>query len=88
MTRKNPCFASTGSQNWRELYTAALFATDKRELSSRIAEAERALILRARELFAGGGDYDEEGQAIDDALYALHALKNCLELRTNESNAA
>ena len=96
MTRKSPRFASTGIRNWRELYTAALFETDKQELPSRIADAERALVLRARELFATCGDNgqegqairSEEGQAIDDALYALRALRNCLGLNTNGPNAA
>lgn len=77
-----------GAQNWRKLYRAALFETDRQELPSRIAEAERALILRARELFATSGNNSEEGQAIDDALYALRALRSCVELRTNEPDAA
>jgi hypothetical protein len=66
---------------WRELYTAALFETDNNRLAGRIAEAERAIVARARELFAAGGDTIEEDQALDDALYALKALQSCLELR-------
>jgi hypothetical protein len=38
-------------------------------------------VARARELFAAGRDTIEEDQALDDALYALRALQNCLELR-------
>jgi hypothetical protein len=34
------------------------------------------------------GDNSEEGQAVDDALYALRALRNCLELKTSEPEAA
>jgi hypothetical protein len=30
-------------------------------------------------LFSAGSDTIEEDQALDDALYALHALQNCLE---------
>jgi hypothetical protein len=64
--------------NWRELYSAALFETDKNRIPNRIAEAEKAIIGRARELFSAGSDTIEEDQALDDALYALHALQNCL----------
>jgi hypothetical protein len=84
----NPSSASIGIQNWRELYKAALFEKDRKKLPSRIAEAENALILRARELFSMSGDNNEEGQAIDDALYALRALRNCLEMKTSEPTAA
>jgi len=33
------------------------------------------------------GDNSEEGQAVDEALYALRALRNCLELKTSEPKA-
>lgn len=69
------------TRSWRELYTAALFETDKERIPARIADAEKAIVARARELFAGNGDTIEEDQALDDALYALHALLNCLEFR-------
>jgi hypothetical protein len=75
----------SSSPTWRELYKAALFEGNKQELPLRIAEAERALILRARELFVMSGDNSEEGQAVDDAMYALRALRNCLELKTSWS---
>jgi len=39
------------SKSWKELYKAALFETDKSRVSERIAQAEWALSLRARELF-------------------------------------
>jgi hypothetical protein len=80
------CMISQGNlplpaRNWRELYTAALFETEKDRIPTRIAAAEKAIVARARELFAGGGDTIEEDQALDDALYALRALQNCLEFR-------
>lgn len=68
-------------RNWRELYTAALFETDKNRIPARIADAEKAIVGRARELFAAGADTIEEDQALDDALYALRALQNCLDFR-------
>lgn len=68
-------------RGWRELYSAALFETDKSLVPNRIAEAEKAIVARARELFSAGSDTIEEDQALDDALYALRALQNCLEFR-------
>jgi hypothetical protein len=69
------------SSTWRELYTAALFEADTNRLAARIADAEKAIVARARELFSAGADTIEEDQALDDALYALRALQTCLELR-------
>src|ERR1700727_160615 len=72
---------NTGSSNsdsraGRDLYKAALFEVDNTRLPERIAQAERALALRARELFHTAGDNIEEEQALDDTMYALHALRN------------
>jgi hypothetical protein len=33
-------------------------------------------VVRARELFLMAGDNIEEEQALDDTMYALHALRN------------
>jgi hypothetical protein len=66
--------------SWRELYTAAIFETDKNRIPERIAIAERAIVARARELFSAGSDTIEEDQALDDALYALRALNSCLQV--------
>src|SRR5260370_29555736 len=49
---------------------------DKTRLPHRIAQAEEALVVRARELFHIAGDNIEEEQALDDTMYALHALRN------------
>jgi hypothetical protein len=64
---------------WRRLYTAALFEADSAKLAERIAEAEAALIVRARELFHDPGDNIEEEEAVDDAMYALKALRNTFQ---------
>ena len=67
------------ASNWRELYSAALFETDERRLPERIAQAEKEMIRRARELFlTPSHDFDEE-EAIDRALLALRALLDCTE---------
>jgi hypothetical protein len=67
---------SVDSAEWRILYTAALFEIDKTGLAERIAHAEEAMALRVRELLHAAGDHIEEGEALEDAKYALHALRN------------
>jgi hypothetical protein len=71
------------AKSWRALYTAALFEPDLHQVPSRIALAEKAIVARARELFSTGFDTIEEDQALDDALYALRALQNCLDYRAS-----
>lgn len=71
---------------WRELYKAALFETDRNKIPTRIEEAEKAIIERARALFGSATDTIEEDQALDDALYALRALQHCVG--SNETAAA
>ncbi len=71
---------SLDSGAWKDLYTSTLFEVDKTRLPDRIAQAEEALALRARELFHVAGDNIEEEQAMDDAMYALHALRNTSQI--------
>jgi hypothetical protein len=52
---------------------------------TRIDEAEKAILGRVRELFAVETDHIEEDQILEDALYALRALRNCA---VGEANAA
>jgi len=68
--------APIGVHDWRELYKVALFETDRQKLPSRLAEAERALILRAKELLATSVR-GEEWHAVEKARYALRALRSC-----------
>ncbi len=63
---------------WHALYQAALFETDRQMIPVRIAEAEKAILNRVRELFVVNTDHIEEDQVLDDALYALRALRNCV----------
>jgi hypothetical protein len=81
MTGQVACFPNP--RRWRELYKAALFETDKAKLPERIAEAETAIIARARQLFAANTDTIEEDEVLDDALYALRALQSCMGLETS-----
>jgi len=67
--------------DWRELYLAALFETDSQKIPCRIAEAERALHDRSRQLLLVSEHGSEEGKALDKGLYALRALRNCLAFK-------
>jgi hypothetical protein len=58
-----------------------LFETDHTKLPERISNAEQAIVARGRELFGSCIDTTED-QDLDDALYALRALKSCLRLNT------
>jgi hypothetical protein len=68
-------------KTWRELYRAALLEIDRAMVPERITEAEKALVIRARELFSAAGDNIEEAEMLDDAMYALHALRGTLKYR-------
>jgi hypothetical protein len=67
---------SPGSGYWRQLYSAALSEIDKSKVPERIAEAEKAVVLRARELFQAAGDNGEETEAPVEVMYALHAFRS------------
>ena len=82
---------SLDSGAWRDLYKAALFEVNNARLPERIAQAEKALALRAGELFHLAGDNIEEEQALDDTMYTLHALRNTSQTShriTHRSEAA
>jgi hypothetical protein len=72
---------------WQQCYKAALFELDTNKVSGRIAEAEMALVARARQLFHAPGDNMEEEEAVDDAMYALQALRSALQGRLNTKRA-
>lgn len=63
---------------WHELYQAALFENDHKKLPDLITMAERAILARMKEVFTLTTDHIEEDQYLDDALYALRALRNCV----------
>lgn len=66
---------SSPKRLWRDLYLAALFEPDPGKFAERIAEAEKALVVRARELFQAGGGHLEEEHAMDDIMRALKTLR-------------
>jgi uncharacterized protein YktB (UPF0637 family) len=63
---------------WHSLYQAALFETDRNKVPRLIEEAEKAILARIKELFVSSADHIEEDVVLDDALYALRALRNCI----------
>lgn len=69
---------SSHSANWKELYTSALVETDSKRTPLLIAEAQRAIIVRARQLFDSGDENFPEEQALDSALHTLKLLGNCV----------
>jgi hypothetical protein len=79
---------SLQANGWKELYVAALLEGDRAKIPALITEAERAIVLRARELFNAAGDNIEEEEGLDDALYALRALRSCLDTRNSLAEAA
>jgi hypothetical protein len=76
---------SPDSRYWRALYKAAFAEIGKSKLLDRITEAQKAVVLRARELFQAAGDNGEEKEALEDAMYALHALGSNCQMRQGSS---
>jgi hypothetical protein len=66
-----PCLKHT---DWRPLSRAAILETNRRIVAQRVLDAEAAVIARRREIFYANGT-PEEIEALEDALYALHAFK-------------
>lgn len=73
-------FGSTQHPSWRDLYRLALFEADQKNAATLIAQAERALVLRERELFAEP-QRSAELDAVNAALHSLAALKSCLGIK-------
>ena len=64
---------------WHALYHDALFERDRNKAAQKIARAEKAILDRMKELFGASGDHIEEDLILDDALYALRALRTCIQ---------
>jgi hypothetical protein len=79
---KNPSSSLERVTEWRQLYIAALFETDRSRIPARITEAQEAILIRTREMSSAGHDTIEEDLALEDALYALRALQSCLKVGT------
>jgi hypothetical protein len=63
-------------REWQVLYRAAIFEPNSCVIAKRLSAAEKAIVERTRELFQeSGANVEGEREALDDALYALKALK-------------
>lgn len=67
--------------DWKVLYRAAICATDRNAGSQKIAEAEKAVLERERELFYAPGTLEEK-EDLEDALYALRSLRTAWQHAT------
>lgn len=79
---------SSPNHGWKDLYVAALLEADQEKLPSLIDAAEHAIKLRTQELRHVQGDSLDEQQNLDDAAYALNALKTCVAVHGRFSEAA
>jgi hypothetical protein len=70
------------NRNWQERYKAAIVEGDSTKLPDCIAEAKKAIVQRARELFQTTEANFAEEQALDAAICALHALQGTLKPRS------
>jgi len=78
MKKRPTANSSVSLPAWHSLYQAALSETERDKIPERIDAAEKAILERVKELFVATGDHIEEDQVLDDALYALRALRNCI----------
>jgi hypothetical protein len=65
-------------RNWKVLYRAAIFETNRNAVPRRLSAAEQAVLARGRELFRQTGNLEEfeEREEVDVALYCLRAYRN------------
>jgi hypothetical protein len=67
------------SSEWKDKYRTVVFETNRRALPKEIAEAESAIIARARELFhEPGGEVKAEREELDEVLSTLRAFRSVL----------
>ena len=75
---------SSPQHRWQLLYRAAILEQDWSRIGDRVSQAQRAIVDRKRELAQNTGQQAQlEEEAMDDALYTLHALESTNEHRLN-----
>jgi hypothetical protein len=65
---------SDGNQNWLALYREAVLEPDRKKVKTRVAQAQAAIRLRARELWYAGAIETTERRQIDVASHFLGVL--------------
>jgi hypothetical protein len=81
---------NASSDNWKELYIAALFEDDKTRLAEKITAAQIAIAARRRELLVLGSDSgtdSEDRRILDNAAFSLQALGECFSLGQRAAKA-
>jgi len=70
---RNASGGASPSEEWHELYRAAMVELDNNKMSQRILDARHAILDRAEEILMGSPS-DERG-ALNDALQSLRVLE-------------
>jgi hypothetical protein len=65
---------SDGNQNWLALYREAVLEPDRKRINARVAQAQAAIHLRAREMWYAGAMETTERCQMDAASYFLGIL--------------
>jgi hypothetical protein len=65
---------SDGNQNWLALYREAVLEPDRKQVKTRVAQAQAAIRLRARELWYAGAIETTERRQMDAASHCLGVL--------------
>ena len=75
-----PSFSRPHPRNWKQLYLEALFENDKTAIPEKILQAYRVMASRRQQLLRFETSNIPERQALDNALFCLRALQECLAL--------
>ncbi len=75
----SPSSGKSLSNDWKELYLAALFENDKNKLAQSIAAAHAAIAARRHEILISGNDTMER-RVLDNATLSLQALAQCFSM--------
>jgi DNA-directed RNA polymerase len=70
--QREPC-----DHNWRKLYIAAIFETDKTKIASKITRAQIVIELHRRTVCRAANELKER-RALDTALFSFQALATCM----------
>jgi hypothetical protein len=70
----------SNNESWEDLCEAALLERDSTKLPYRIVAAEDAIAKRLKELVEKSGDHNDEREALNDAAYAMRALRSTLKV--------
>ena len=63
------------SQDWLKLYRDAVLEQDRKKVMTRVAQAQRAIQCRARELWYAGAPETRERHQMDAAAHFLGILR-------------